>query len=301
MLLTDIVQVLIAAATAGCLYALVAVGVTLIYSATGIINFAQGEFVMLSGMTMVSLYGAYGWPLAAAVAVSLVVVVLYAGFLMSITTRFGRGASLIGVLIITIGASIGTSGIAARVWGTDTHRFAPFSGDAPFQLLGATITPQALWIIGCALLAIGCVEWFMRRTLIGRAMRACAIDKSAALMMGVPARWMVLLSFVMAGALGALGGIVATPLTTMDYNGGMLLAIKGFSAAMLGGMGNVSGALLGSLLIALLEATSVAFFSSSLKELSTFVVILFVLLALPRGLLGGRKEVGLHHDDHTSH
>lgn len=301
MLLADLIQVLIATATTGSLYALVAVGVTLIYSATGIINFAQGEFVMLSGMTMVSLYGVAGWPLPLAIAAVLLVITLYAGFLMSVTTRFGRGGSLISVLIITIGASIGTSGVAARVWGTDTHRFAPFSGDAPLHVLGATITPQALWIIGIGLLAIIGVEWFMRRTLVGRAMRACAIDQNAALMMGIPAKWMVLLSFVLAGVLGAIAGIVATPLTTMDYNGGMLLAIKGFSAAMLGGMGNVAGALLGALLIALLEATSVVFISSSLKEISTFLVILFVLLGLPHGLLGGRREIGLQHDDHTRH
>jgi len=275
--------------------------VTLIYSATGIINFAQGEFVMLSGMTMVSLYGQHGWPLALAIGATLVVVVLYGAILMAVTTRFGRGASLISVLIITIGASIATSGIAARLWGTDTHRFAPFSGDAPLWVLGATVTPQALWIIGAAAVAIALVQWFMRRTLLGRAMRACALDRQAAMMMGIPVRNTVLLSFVLAGLLGGIGGIVATPMTTIDYNGGMLLAIKGFSAAMLGGMGNVGGALLGALLIALLESASVTYGSSALKELSTFTIIILVLLLLPRGLLGGRSEAGLQHEDPTAH
>ncbi len=299
-MLADLIQVLIAAATAGSMYAMVAVGVTLIYSATGIINFAQGEFVMLSGMTMVSLYGQRGWPLALAVAAALLVVVVYGAVLMAITTRFGRGASLISVLIITIGTSIATSGFAARVWGTDTHRFAPFSGDTPLWLLGASVTPQALWIIGVVGACIALVEWFMRRTLLGRAMRACALDKQAAMMMGIPVRNTVLLSFVLAGLLGGIGGIVATPLTTIDYNSGMLLAIKGFSAAMLGGMGNVSGAVLGALLIALLESASVAYGSSALKELSTFTVVILVLLMLPQGLLGGRVETGLQHEEHTA-
>lgn len=299
-MLAELIQVLIAAATAGSMYAMVAVGVTLIYSATGIINFAQGEFVMLSGMTMVSLYGQLHWPLALAIVVALLVVVLYAAILMAITTRFGHGASLISVLIITIGTSIATSGIAARIWGTDTHRFAPFSGDTPLWILGASVTPQALWIVGVVCVAIMIVEWFMRQTLLGRAMRACASDRQAAMLMGIPVRNTVLLSFVLAGLLGGIGGIVTTPLTTIDYNGGMLLAIKGFSAAMLGGMGSVTGAVVGSLLIALLEAASVTYVSSALKELSTFTVIIFVLLMLPRGLLGGRTETGLQHEDHTA-
>ncbi len=299
-MLAELIQVLIAAGTAGSMYAMVAVGVTLIYSATGIINFAQGEFVMLSGMTMVSLYGQQHWPLALAIAVALAVVVLYGAVLMAITTRFGHGASLISVLIITIGTSIATSGIAARVWGTDTHRFEPFSGDTPLWLLGASVTPQALWIMGVVCISIVLVEWFMRQTLLGRAMRACASDRQAAMLMGIPVRNTVLLSFILAGLLGGIGGIVATPLTTIDYNGGMLLAIKGFSAAMLGGMGNVTGAVLGALLIALLEAASVSYGSSALKELSTFTIIILVLLLLPHGLLGGRAEIGLQHEDHTA-
>ncbi len=282
------------------MYAMVAVGVTLIYSATGIINFAQGEFVMLSGMTMVSLYGQRGWPMPLAISVALVVVLLYGAILMAVTTRFGRGASLISVLIITIGSSIATSGIAARLWGSDTHRFAPFSGDAPVSVMGASVTPQAFWIVGVGAVAIGSVEWFMRSTLLGRAMRACALDKQAATMMGIPVRNTVLLSFLLGGVLGGVGGIVATPLTTIDVNGGMLLAIKGFSAAMLGGMGNVTGALLGALLIALLESLAVTYGSSALKDLVTFTTIILVLLFLPRGLLGGRAEIGLQHDDHTS-
>ena len=299
-MLADLVQVLIATATVGGMYALVAVGVTLIYSATGIINFAQGEFVMLSGMTMVSLHGHLGWPLAPAMAAALAVVLVYGAILMAVTTRFGRGASLISVLIITIGASIATTGVAARLWGSDAHRFPPFFGDAPLWVLGATVTPQALWIVGVSAVAIGMIEWFMRRTLLGRAMRACALDKQAAMMMGIPVRTTVLLSFLLAGLLGGVGGIVTTPLTTIDINGGMLLAIKGFSAAMLGGMGNVTGALLGALLIALLESAAVTWGSSALKELSTFTIIILVLLFLPRGLIGGRQEAGLQHEDHTS-
>ena len=123
----DLIQIVMTTLTVGCMYALVAVGVALIYSATGVINFAQGEFVMLGGMTVASLYGQHDWPLAAAIAVALAVALLYSAVLMILTTAFAARMSLIGVLIITIGASIATQGVAAWVWDSDTHRFAPFS------------------------------------------------------------------------------------------------------------------------------------------------------------------------------
>jgi len=236
MILVDLIQIVMTTLTVGSMYALVAVGVSLIYNATGVINFAQGEFVMLSGMTVASLYGNMGWPLPAAIAVALAIVVIYAAFLMLITTAFAARISLIGVLIITIGASIATQGTAARIWDSDTHRFPPFSGDAPIRILDATITPQALWIIVVSTVCVAGLIWFMRSTIAGKAMRACALDPAAATMVGIPVRSTILLSFMLSGLLGAAGGIVTTPLTTIDANGGMLLAIKGFTAAMLGGM-----------------------------------------------------------------
>jgi branched-chain amino acid transport system permease protein len=295
----DLIQIVMTTLTVGCMYALVAVGVALIYSATGVINFAQGEFVMLGGMTVASLYGQHDWPLAAAIAVALVVALLYSAALMLLTTAFAARMSLIGVLIITIGASIATQGVAAWIWDSDTHRFAPFSGDEPFRILDATITPQALWIIGIGGVSVVLLLWFIRSTMMGKAMRACALDRAAATMVGIPVRWTIFMSFVLSGMLCAVGGIVTTPLTTIDANGGMLLAIKGFSAAMLGGMGNIGGALLGALLIAFVETLAVTFSSSAFKELPTFTIIILVLLFMPRGLLGRRGETGLHHEDLT--
>ena len=298
-LISDLLQVLMTTMTVGSMYALLAVGVALIYSATGVINFAQGEFVMIGGMTVASLYGHFDWPLAAAIAVALFIALVYGAVLMALTTAFAARMSLIGVLIITIGASIATQGVATWLWDSDTHRFKPFSGDDPYRILDATITPQALWIIGIAGLQIAFLLWFIHSTMNGKAMRACALDRDAATMVGIPVRWTILISFLLSGLLCAVGGIVTTPLTTIDANGGMLLAIKGFSAAMLGGMGSIAGALLGALLIAFVETLAVTFGSSALKELPTFTIIILVLLFMPRGLLGGRGETGLHHEDLT--
>ena len=189
------------------------------------------------------------------------------------------------------------SGGAFHIWGGDIHRFPPFSGDAPIVLLGATVAPQALWVIGVTTAVVVLLTLFLKHTIWGKAMRACAIDPTAAALMGIRVRRTVTLSFVLAGMLGCVAGIVMTPLTMVDYSGGMLLAIKGFSAAMLGGMGSVMGAVLGGLVFALLESFSVTFLSSTLKELVTFVVIIFVLMFLPNGLLCNGVRPALAQDD----
>lgn len=293
----DIIQALISTLTIGSMYALIAVGVTLVYSATRIINFAQGEFVMLGGMVMVSLYGERGWPLWAAIGATLVITIAVAALLTLVAYRPGRQGALITVLIITIGASMALSGSAYHIWGGDIHRFTPFSGDAPISVLGATVAPQALWVIGTTTVVVILLWLFLKRTIWGKAMRACAIDRTAASLMGIRVGRTVTLSFVLAGVLGCIAGIVMTPLTMIDYSGGMLLAIKGFSAAMLGGMGSVAGALLGGLVFALLESLSVTFLSSAVKELVTFVIIILVLMFLPNGLLGARVSHALAQDE----
>ncbi len=296
-MLSDLTQTLFAALSIASMYALVAVGVTLVYSATRIINFAQGEFVMLGGMIMVSLYGERGWPIWAAVPATLAITATIAALLGVVSFRPGRQGALITVLIITIGSSMAISGTAFHIWDGDVHRFPAFSGDAPLRLFDAALAPQTLWIFGAAVVTIGALFLFLNHTLWGKAMRACAIDRTAASLMGIRVGPTVLLSFVLAGVLGCVAGIVITPLTMVDYSGGMLMAIKGFSAAMLGGMGSIAGAVLGSVVFAVLESFSATYISSTVKELITFVVIILVLMFLPNGLLGGRGAKGLVHED----
>jgi branched-chain amino acid transport system permease protein len=228
---------------------------------------------------------------------TLAITAAVAALLGSVAYRRGPQGALITVLIVTIGASMAISGAAFHVWDGDVHRFPAFSGDAPLKILGAAVAPQALWIFATAAVTVVALFLFLHRTLWGKAMRACAIDRTAATLMGIRVGPTVLLSFVLAGVLGCVAGIVITPLTMIDYSGGMLLAIKGFSAAMLGGMGNVAGAVLGSAVFALLEAFAATYVSSTVKELVTFVVIIAVLMFLPNGLLGGRAQRGLSHED----
>ena len=296
-MISDILQALIATLNVGSMYALIALGVCLIYNGSNIINFAQGEFVMLGGMTMVTLYGELKWPLYLSIPSTLVFSTIVGMALMRVAFRPGRSTSLISVLIITIGASLFISGSASHLWDTDIHNFPPFSGDEPIKILEAAMAPQSLWIIGItALVVIGMVFYF-QFTIHGKAMKACAIDQTTAAMLGIRVNSMVMISFGISAGLGALAGILVTPLTMMDTSGGMLLAIKGFSAAMLGGMGSIPGAVIGGFIFSFLEAFAATFISSSLKELVTFIVIINVLLFKPRGIMGPRVVEGLEHDE----
>ncbi|MGM0664856.1 MAG: branched-chain amino acid ABC transporter permease [Thermodesulfobacteriota bacterium] len=296
-MVTDLIQAVFYALSVGSMYALVALGVVLIYNATMIINFAQGEFVMLGGMIMVTLYGDWQWPLYVSIPLTIIITVLVGIGLMKVSYRPGKNTSLITFLIITIGASLVISGSAMHVWDTNIHRFPPFSGDTPIQLLGAVIAPQSLWIIGLTIVVLAFLIYFFQYTILGKAMKACSLDQTAASLLGLRVRKMVLLSFAMSSALGCAAGIMLTPLTMMDYSGGMLLAIKGFSAAMLGGMGSIVGAVIGGFIFSFLEALTVTFISSTLKELVTFLVIINVLLFMPRGIMGRRTVEGIEADE----
>ncbi len=296
-MLTDVIQAIFAALPVGCIYALVALGVALIYNATNIINFAQGEFVMLGGMSMVALYGDMHVPIYLAIQASVTIATIIGMALMKVAYRPGKNTSLIIVLIITIGASLLISGSAMHIWDADIHRFPPFSGEKPIMFLGAAIVPQSLWVIGMTFFLVICLVCYFQFTIHGKAMKACALDRTAAGLLGIKVKRMVLISFAMSSALGALGGIVMTPLTMIDYSGGMMLAIKGFSAAMLGGMGSFVGAVIGAFVFSFLESFTATFISGSYKELVTFIVIINVLLFMPNGIMGPRRKEGLENEE----
>jgi branched-chain amino acid transport system permease protein len=297
-MITDITQAVFAALSVGSMYALVAMGVCLIYNSTNVINFAQGEFVMLGGMTMVALYGEMHWPLYLAIPASIAIAVIVGMAMMKVAYRPGKSTSLISVLIITIGASLFISGSAVHVWDAEIHRFPAFSGDTPIKLLEAAIAPQSLWVISITTIVVLLLVFYFQFTIQGKAMRACALDRTAASLLGIRVKGMVLLAFAMSAALGAVAGIIVTPLTMMSSAGGMLLAIKGFSAAMLGGMGSIVGAVIGGFVFSFLEYFSATFVSTTLKELVTFIVIINVLLFMPRGIMGPRVKEGLEEEEY---
>ncbi|WP_186394751.1 branched-chain amino acid ABC transporter permease [Stappia sp. TSB10GB4] len=281
----ELLQFCVSGLTVGAVYALVALGFTIIYNASDVVNFAQGEFVMIGGMTTVFATAA-GVPLPLA-ALGAVLVAMVVGLLLHrLAIEPARGASPVTLIIITIGASIFLRGLAQVVFDKQFHSLPAFSGNTPIRFGGAAILPQSFWVLGGAAVIVVLLWAFFNRTLIGKAVLATAANRLAARLVGINTSFVMGLSFVMSAAIGAIAGILVTPITLTSYDVGMLLALKGFAAAMLGGMGNPLGAVVGGLAVGLLEALGAGYISSTYKDAIAFIVILIVLFALPGGLFG---------------
>jgi branched-chain amino acid transport system permease protein len=276
--------------TAGSIYALVALGFSIVYGASHAINFAQGEFVMAGGLSAVSLVS-LGLPLLVAVPLAVAGTALAGVLVERCAIEPAGDASVVTLIIITIGVSLVLRGLAQIVWGKGLHVLPAFSGSAPITVLGASIVPQSLWVLGGSALAVAAFSWFFNRTLFGKAMRATALNPLAARLMGIDTRLVMRVSFALAALLGALGGALTAPITFASYDVGVMLGLKGFAAAILGGLGSFGGAVAGGLLLGLLESFSAGFISSAYKDAIAFVVLLAVLFFLPRGLFGaGHSE-----------
>jgi branched-chain amino acid transport system permease protein len=286
--MAESLQFLFSGLTVGAIYALVALGFTLIYNSSDVINFAQGEFVMLGGMTTVFLALA-GLPMPAAALAAVGVTVVIGLALHRFAIEPAGGASPVVLIIITIGASIFLRGAGQVVFDKRFHSLPPLLGSEPVRLWGAAILPQSLVVLAGAAVIVVLLWLFIDRTLIGKALIATAANRLAARLVGIDTRRIVGLSFGVSAAIGAVGGILVAPITLTSYDVGTLLALKGFAATMLGGIGSALGAVVGGLLLGILEAFSAGYISSKYKDAVAFVIILAVLFALPQGLLGRGK------------
>jgi branched-chain amino acid transport system permease protein len=279
-------QYLLSGITKGSIYAVVAIGFNLIYSATGVINFAQGEFVMLGGMVAVTLALYVPVPVAVAGAVAIVALV---GCLLELALfRRLQRHSVLHLIIITIGLSIVIQEAALHIWDEKVRSLPYFTGNevSSVRFLGAAISPQVLWVLGTVALVVVALHVFLRYTLQGRAMRACSSNPEAAMLAGINIPNMRTLSFGLSAALGALAGCVISPITMTHYEMGAPLAIKGFAAAILGGLGNPMAAVAGGLLVGILEAASVSRLPAVYNDVAAFAILLLVLFVRPQGLFG---------------
>jgi branched-chain amino acid transport system permease protein len=283
----EFVQFLVSGLTVGAVYALVALGFTLVYNASDVVNFAQGEFVMLGGMVTVFATAA-GIPLPLAAVLAVCVSVIIGLLLYWLAIEPARDASPVTLIIITIGASILLRGAAQILFDKQFHKLPSISGDTPVNLLGAAIQPQSFWVLGGTAVIVILLYVFLERTVLGKAVLATAANRLAARLVGINTATVMALAFGGSAAIGAVAGILITPITLTSYDVGTLLALKGFAAAMLGGMGNPLGAVAGGLLLGLLEAFGVGYISSTYKDAFAFIVILLVLFAMPQGLFGRR-------------
>ncbi|MCX8007109.1 MAG: branched-chain amino acid ABC transporter permease [Coriobacteriia bacterium] len=281
----DVLQFVASGLQNGAIYALVALGFTLVFASTGIINFAQGEFYMLGGM-LVAAGVAAGVPLGVSVAGAVVITSAVGCLIERAVLRPVRSAGPLALIIITIGCSMLLKSWIRHLFGPDERAVPPFSGSEPVALAGALIQPQVLWVLGITVVAAAGLTVLYRWTRLGLAMRACSISHDAARIVGIDTARVVMLSFGLSGALGALAGAVVAPITQTAYDVGARMGLKGFAAAVLGGLGDPVGAIVGGLVLGLLESGAVAVVSGTYKDAVALVVLLLVLVLRPQGIIG---------------
>jgi branched-chain amino acid transport system permease protein len=293
MHLSQVVQYCLSGITVGSVYAITAIGFNIIYSTTGIINFAQGEFLIVGAMTAISLSSVMPLPLAIALAV--LITTLLGGLIEIVFLRSVKNATVLQLVVVTIGLSILIREAMLHIWDEKVRSMPYFTGTpvSTVSFLGAHISPQVLWVLGVSAVIVAALTFFFRFTPTGWAMRACADDRMAARLCGIRARRMVTLSFMLSAGIGALAGCVIAPVTQAQYDMGAPLAIKGFTVAIIGGLGNSMGAVGAGLLLGVLESLVVSQIPAAYTEVVAIVVLLLVLILRPSGLFGRRDVSAL--------
>ena len=283
--LQDFLQFVFSGLTAGAIYALIALGFGVVHQTMGIVNFTQVDFVSLGGMLAYTALVTAGLPGPAGLLCAAAGAAGVALAVERLALRPSRSQSHLVLIFLTIGVSISLRGAMQIVWGKNRLAVPPLAGEEPLRVLGATVMPQTLWILALTGLASAGLLAFFRRTRAGLAIRGVADNPTAAAVVGLSVGKIRALSFALAGALGGLAGVLVTPISTLSYDVGVLLGLKGFSAAILGGFGSFPGALIGGLTLGLLESLAAAYLSSAYKDVVAFVVLLLVLFVRPQGLV----------------
>jgi branched-chain amino acid transport system permease protein len=284
-------QTLVNGLSVGCIYGLIGIGFCVIYNASGIVNFAQGAFVMLGGMVTFVLLTSLGLPMAVAGALAVIAVAGLGVIIERMVVRplWDRNATMFVMILATLAAQIVIERTTLILVGDQPKSIPVFTDLPPIRFAGVSIGYQIIWIIGTSLLLIALLALFFQKTLVGRAMRACAINREAAALQGIPVSRMLALSFALSAALGAIAGILLTPTQFTAFNVGTPFAISGFIAAIVGGFGRPFGAFLGGIALGLAQALAVFALGSGLKNVAALSVLLIFLFLRPSGILGAAK------------
>lgn len=286
--ITFLMQTLVSGIGTGCIYGLIGIGFCVIYNASGIVNFAQGMFVMLGGMLTHALFSRAGLPLPLAVLLAIVIVALMGVAIEQLVVRplWKRNATMFVMILATLASQIVVERLTLIVAGDQPKTFPGFSDAPPFKIGGIAISVQLVWIAVISLLLVGGLALFFARTRTGRAMRACAINREAAALQGIPVGRMLGFSFALSAALGAVAGILITPTQYTAFNVGVPFAISGFIAAILGGFGSAGGAFVGGIMLGVAQAAAIVIFGAGFKNVAALSILLVFLLARPSGLFG---------------
>lgn len=288
--MTDLIQLIFSGLATGSIYALAALGFTLLWQAAGTINFAQGEFVMLPAFAMLG-FITVGAPLPLAFALTCVLAVAVLGWV------FKRGLvdplrshGLMPIVVATIGLAIAMRNSVRAGYSAEAHPFPSLFGDRLFQIAGVTVTLADVGTLAIALALVFLVQSFLTRTVTGRAMQAVAQNTESATVLGIDVSRMVFYTFALNAVLACAAALLVTPVYLAKFDIGEPLGLKAFYAAVIGGFSNSRGALLGGLIVGVAENLAAAYVSPAYKDAVALVLFMAVILFKPQGLLGKPTE-----------
>lgn len=281
------VQFALAGLTTGSIYALVALGFTLTYNSSGVVNFAQGEFVVLGGFLAATLH-LTGVPLGVAAVGAIIGTAAVAGIVHLLTLSRVKKLDTFGLLMVTVGIAITLRTLILLIWGSEEKSLTPFSKGEAVHVFGGTMPPQAVWVLGAIVVVMPILFLFFTRTRAGDAMLAASDNKEGAQIVGVRTERVSIWAFVLGAALAALGGVLIAPITTVSFSVGLEFSVRGFTAAVLGGFGSPIGAVVGGLTLGLIEKFAAGYLSTGYQDFFSLAVLLIVLMVLPRGIVGSR-------------
>jgi branched-chain amino acid transport system permease protein len=285
-------QLLVVGLAVGSVYALIALGFVLIYKSSDVINFAQGEFVLLGTYVCLTLSATYQLPFLAALLLTLVFSALLGWAVERVVLRPFIGEPVISMIMATIGLSSVMAGVVHLFWGTDTRVFPPIFPDAPLRLGGIVVSQVYVWSLLAVLLLLGLFTLFFKYSKLGIAMRASADDQQAALSMGISVKMVFAVTWAISAIVSSVGGVLLGNINGVNSSLA-LIGLKVLPVALLGGLDSIPGAIVGGFIIGVLETLAGGYldpiFGGGVKEVVPFVVLVLILMFKPYGLFGKRE------------
>ncbi len=289
-----LLQSILTGLTNGFVYGLVGLGLAAIFRGTRIINAMQGDFALIGGITAVLLLEKAQWALAPAMLVAVLLGAL-AGWLIElllVRPLRRRGGTEDSYLLLTLGIAFAASALVLYFVGRDSHALPGIGGEGIIVVWDAAIRVHSVWLIAISLSVMLLLRLFFMRTTVGLSMMAAAIDAEGAATTGINVGQMRTLTFVLGGLVGALAGVLVGPLVTVHYEMGLLLTLKGFAAAILGGLTNPMGAIVGGITLGLIESITIVTVSSGYKDVIAMSILIIIMIVMPQGMLGRKLRKG---------
>ncbi len=285
-------QYILTGITMGSIYSLIGLGYVTIYRTSHVVNMAQGSFVMMGGFFGYSLLKEFGLPYWASMILSVIAVVVVAlGMYLLVLKRIMK-SSLVNMILATVGLSILIESLVLLKWGGYSKPTPPFTGDKLLRLGGVHVKVQSLWVVGLMIVIFIVLYFFGQRTRVGKQMTATATNPNAARISGIPTQRMIILAFAISSAIGAIGGLAINSVIPLTYTSGALWGLTGFVAAILGGWGSSGGAVLGGLVLGIIQSIFAGVLPAGWQDAIAFVILILLLYFRPQGLLGTTMTEG---------